>query len=106
MTDQYQQAAAAVEGERARELMGAVARGLDAQAFIEGDLGRWMIESSEKSRSELVEALVHCPPTDTTSIIRLQQEIWAIDHWKQEFANCITAGLAAERELELLDTID
>jgi hypothetical protein len=106
MTDQYQQAAAAVEGDRARELMAVVARGLDAQAFIEGDLGRWMEASSEKSRTELVEALVRCPPNDSISIMRLQQEIWAIDHWKQEFANCITAGLAAERELELLDTSD
>lgn len=100
MSDQEQQQEAERELTAARgDLMAAIARGLDVEAFLVGPVGKYLVLRAEADRGRLLDSLATVDPHDPQAISALQNKIGVLDCWQQWMADAITEGKQAEEQL-------
>ena len=81
------------------ELIKQVALGLDAEAFLNTSLGKYLVTRAEEMIAGARDALETVAPEDTEKIRALQNQCTVgreVQYW---LAEVITAGQAAEREI-------
>lgn len=100
MTDLERQQEAERELTRARgDLMAAIARGLDVEAFLIGPVGKYLVLRAEAERARLLDNLATVDPHDPRAIVTLQNKIGVLDCWQQWLADAITEGVQAQEQL-------
>lgn len=95
MTTEYEQIAAATEEAR-RELIQAIDRGLQVEAFLTGPVGRFLALRAERERLDVLEKLAEADPEDAKSIRRLQSRVAVLDCWQDWIAEAIAEGRQAQ----------
>ncbi len=88
----------------ARELFTAVEMGLDAQAFLESRLGKYLVQRAEDERDEAMDELKGAD-SDSPKLIRsLQNRIWRAEQFQYWIAELIQSGNLAEEQLKEMDS--
>lgn len=82
-----------------QERLKVVALGIEAERFLESDLGRYLVARAEGEREEAIAELVKVDPHDSREVQRLQNAIAVVDMVQQWIADAITSGQATERAL-------
>lgn len=73
--------------------------GFQVEAFLQSDIGRYLVERAEAQVEEAVEQLKRADPEDTRRLRAIQHDIHvaeAIQYW---LAEAIQAGINAQQEL-------
>lgn len=76
-----------------------VALGLDVEAFLQGPVGRYLINRAETERAVALEALKDVDAEDAKAIRNYQHQIGIIDAIQQWLADAIADGRNAEQQL-------
>ena len=73
--------------------------GFQVEAFLQSDIGRYLVQRAEAQVEESVEKLKRCDPENSTQIRAIQHDIQvaeAIQYW---LAEAIQSGLNAQQQL-------
>ena len=73
--------------------------GFQVEAFLQSDIGRYLVQRAEAQVEEAVEQLKRCNPENSAQIRAIQQDIQvaeAIQYW---LAEAIQSGLNAQQQL-------
>lgn len=81
-----------------RETLKTVDFGFEVQAFLESNLGRYLIGRAEGQIEEAVEKLKYVDPENATQIRALQHLIHVAEDIQYWLAEAVQAGLNAQRE--------
>ena len=81
-----------------RETLKAINFGFEVQAFLESNLGRYLIGRAEEQIEEAVEKLKHVDPENASQIRALQHTIHVAEDIQYWLGEAIQAGLNAQRE--------
>lgn len=81
-----------------RETLKAVDLGFEVQAFLESNIGRYLIGRAEAKIEEAVEGLKHVSPDNAAQIRALQHNIHVAEDFQYWLGEAIQAGLNAQRE--------
>lgn len=73
--------------------------GFQVEAFLQSDIGRYLIERAEGEVEEAVEKLKQCEPDNPTQIRAIQHTIHVAESIQYWLADAIQAGLNAQQEL-------
>lgn len=76
--------------------------GKDAEEFLNGDLGRYMLARAEEEEREAIEALATVWSWRRKRIADLQAKMWRARSFKGWLVEMITAGHQAVQQLENL----
>jgi hypothetical protein len=76
--------------------------GRDAEEFLAGDLGRYMVGRAQMEEREAVEALARVWPWRRRRIEQLQNQLWRARSFKGWLAELVNSGKQAEEQLEEL----
>jgi hypothetical protein len=76
-----------------------VALGMDVEAFLQGPLGRYLVQRAETERTAALELLAKIDAEDAKAIRHCQQRIAVVDSIQQWLADAITEGRNAEQQL-------
>lgn len=82
-----------------RELMETVKFGIEVEAFLEGKIGRYLVERARREVAEAQEALATVVPSDTQEIIRLQNQVFRAKSFESWLAEAVAEGWNAEAQL-------
>jgi hypothetical protein len=74
--------------------------GKDAEEFLSGDLGRYMLGRAEEEEAEAIEALAKVSPWRRGRVAQLQAQLWRARSFKTWLAELITGGHQALAQLE------
>lgn len=74
--------------------------GFQAEAFLQSDLGRYLVQRAEGQVEEAVEALKQVDPEDFKSVRGLQNMIHVAESIQYWLADAIQAGMNAQAELQ------
>jgi hypothetical protein len=80
--------------------------GIEAQTFIESNLGRYVVERAERQIDEANMSLSQADPFDPAQIAHLQNKIAVARAAVQWIAEAVNEGYAAERTIEAQEAID
>lgn len=83
-----------------RELQVEHAFGNEVKAFLQSNIGRYLISRAEAERAEALEALANADPDNGKTIRTLQTSIRVVDHIQRWLAEAISEGSEAARLLE------
>lgn len=89
-----------------RELLHRVAMGMEAEAFLGSNIGRYIVERAEAERDDAVEDLKEASPDDPKTIRDLQNRIWRAESVQFWLADLINDGNNAMHELQARETTD
>lgn len=73
--------------------------GFQVEAFLQSDIGRYLVQRAEAQVEEAVEKLKRCDPENSAQIRAIQNDIQvaeAIQYW---LAEAIQSGLNAQQQL-------
>ena len=73
--------------------------GLAVEAFLQSDIGKYLISRAEGEVEDAVEQLKRVDPEQTTQIRAIQHQIHVAEHVQYWLAEAIQAGLNAQQEL-------
>jgi hypothetical protein len=76
--------------------------GRDAEEFLAGDLGRYMVGRAQMEEREAVEALARVWPWRRRRIQQLQNQLWRARSFRAWLAELVNSGNQAEDQLEEL----
>jgi hypothetical protein len=76
--------------------------GRDAEEFLAGDLGRYMVGRAQMEEREAVEALATVWPWRRRRIQQLQNQLWRARSFRAWLAELVNSGHQAEDQLEEL----
>lgn len=82
------------------ELYRQVEFGIEVQAFLGAPIGQYLLNCIEADRKQALEALADVDPEDAKAIRTLQNTITCVDAVGRWLGNAITAGEAAQKQLE------
>lgn len=74
--------------------------GKDAEEFLNGDLGRYMLARAEEEEQEALEQLSTVWPWRRRRITELQTKLWRARSFKRWLADLVIAGRQAIEQLE------
>ncbi|MGR9117432.1 MAG: hypothetical protein ACU85E_16915 [Gammaproteobacteria bacterium] len=74
--------------------------GIEAEAFLSTDLGRYLIARANEERIEALEQLAVVDPNDIKAIAKLQNKVAVADSIQTWIANAIQNGYYAELEIK------
>lgn len=69
--------------------------GMDAEAFKNTPLGRWMIDKAKEDRQRIVEELILADPTDNKAVADLQGKAVLLGLFEEWLNQAITDGIEA-----------
>ncbi len=84
-----------------REKLREVDFGLQVQKFLDGPIGRRILDDAEAELKEIASALF--VERDVTKIREFQERAQVLQHWQDAFGSYIITGKNAEKELEQMD---
>lgn len=93
------QEAKAQEARDLAERLKIVETGIDAEAFVQSALGRYIVKRSEEERERAVTALIEADASDVNKVRALQLDIRVIDAAQQYIADAISEGQAMAEAL-------
>ena len=73
--------------------------GFQVEAFLQSDLGRYLVQRAEAQVEEAVELLKRCSPEDSAHIRAIQQTIQVAESIQYWLAEAIQSGLNAQQQL-------
>ena len=73
--------------------------GFQVEAFLQSDLGRYLVQRAEAQVEEAVEQLKRCSPEDSTQIRAIQHTIQVAESIQYWLAEAIQSGLNAQQQL-------
>lgn len=86
------------------ERINAIDFGMEAQAFLQGSIGRYLVRRANEEIEAAVEQLKKVPPENSSEIRTLQNIVSRAESIQFWLAEAIQAGALAEQEL--LETAD
>ncbi|MCK0507915.1 hypothetical protein [Aromatoleum anaerobium] len=89
-----------------RELLQRVAMGMEAEAFLGSNIGRYLVERAETERDDAVGDLKAVSPDDPKAIRDLQNRIWRAESVQFWLADLINDGNNAMHELQAREATD
>jgi hypothetical protein len=81
-------------------LVAAAMLGRDAEEFLQGDVGRYLLARAEEEEQEALNALATVWPWRRRRITDLQAKLWRARSFKQWLADLITEGRQSLEQLE------
>jgi hypothetical protein len=78
------------------ELIAAMELGKEAQEFIEGNIGRYLIGVAQQEVRAAQEALGRVQPEDIKTIVELQRKVWNGEHFEEWLKELVHNGNEAE----------
>lgn len=73
--------------------------GMNAESFLESDVGRYLLGCASQEAAEAYEKLKNADPEDSKTIRQLQNQIWRAESFKQWLEEIINAGRQADQTL-------
>ena len=73
--------------------------GFQVEAFLQSDLGRYLVQRAEAQVEEAVEQLKRCSPEDSAQIRATQHTIQVAESIQYWLAEAIQSGLNAQQQL-------
>lgn len=73
--------------------------GFQVEAFLQSDLGRYLVQRAEAQVEEAVEQLKRCSPEDSAQIRAIQHTIQVAESIQYWLAEAIQSGLNAQQQL-------
>ena len=73
--------------------------GFQVEAFLQSDLGRYLVQRAEAQVEEAVEQLKRCSPEDSGQIRAIQHTIQVAESIQYWLAEAIQSGLNAQQQL-------
>ena len=73
--------------------------GFQVEAFLQSDLGRYLVQRAEAQVEEAVELLKRCSPEDSAQIRAIQHTIQVAESIQYWLAEAIQSGLNAQQQL-------
>lgn len=77
--------------------------GIEAEAFLNSPIGKYLAERSEAERDEAIEEFRQVDPTDAVKVRNIQNRIWRAESFATWLAQAIQNGRFAEFELKAND---
>lgn len=84
------------EQEYIHALKSRIELGMDAQAFLKSELGRYLLQRSDQDVVEGLRDLRAADPTDTRAVIAAQTKCDVAERWLKWFIDAINTGKNAE----------
>ena len=81
-----------------RQTLKTIDFGFEVQAFLESNLGRYLIGRAEAKIEESLEELKHADPENASQIRALQHNIHVAEDFQYWLGEAVQAGLNAQRE--------
>lgn len=81
------------------QLLQQIDLGFQVEAFLQSDIGRYLIQRAEAQVEESVELLKQAVPEDFASIRSIQHDIRVAESIQYWLADAIQAGMNAQAEL-------
>lgn len=81
-----------------RETLKTIDFGFEVQAFLDSNIGRYLIGRAEADVEEAVEKLKHVSPENACQIRALQHTIHVAENIQYWLGEAVQAGLNAQRE--------
>ena len=88
------------------ELVKDVQVGIEAEAFLNTAVGKYLVTVAEQERDAALEKLKIVDPLDSGTIRRLQGEVWRAESVQTWLAELIQAGWNAETLLQQQNATD
>ena len=88
-----------------RDLLKKVEFGIEVEAFLNGPIGKYLLQQSERDVAEATEQLKTVNPTDFGKIVELQSIIRRWEDTEGWLAGIIQEGWHAERQLKGEDSL-
>jgi len=88
------------------ELTKQVEFGIEAEAFLNTSIGRYLVKRAEDEIADAVEALKTVDCEDTNAVRELQNRIWKAESVQFWIAEIINDGFAAEEMIKSGSTTD
>ena len=73
--------------------------GFQVEAFLQSDIGRYLVQRAEAQVEEAVEQLKRCNPENSAQIRAIQHDIQVAEDIQYWLAEAIQAGLNAQQQL-------
>lgn len=73
--------------------------GFQVEAFLQSDIGRYLVQRAEAQVEEAVEKLKRCDPENSTQIRAIQHDIQVAEDIQYWLAEAIQSGLNAQQQL-------
>lgn len=73
--------------------------GFQVEAFLQSDIGRYLVQRAEAQVEEAVEKLKRCDPENSTQIRAIQHDIQVAEGIQYWLAEAIQSGLNAQQQL-------
>ena len=73
--------------------------GFQVEAFLQSDIGRYLVQRAEAQIEEAVEKLKRCDPENSTQIRAIQHDIQVAEDIQYWLAEAIQSGLNAQQQL-------
>ena len=73
--------------------------GFQVEAFLQSDIGRYLVQRAEAQVEEAVEKLKRCSPEDSAQIRAIQHTIQVAESIQYWLAEAIQSGLNAQQQL-------
>ena len=81
------------------ELVNIVNLGIEAERFLNSDLGKYLVERAENERESAVKEFKHCDVTDLNTVRRIQGSILIPDKFIAWLTEAIQVGYVKHEEL-------
>ena len=82
------------------ELLKQAQLGIEAQAFLTTELGKFLLQKSDNELDEAYQQLLTVKPSDTDALLQWQGQAQTAIHFKQWLSEAILTGNYAESELK------
>ena len=80
--------------------------GIEAEAFLASNLGRYLMERAELERELATAELIAAEPSELALCVRIRNRILVIELFKNWLVEAVQEGKVASQELERLDHVD
>lgn len=80
--------------------------GIEAEAFLDSNLGRYLMERAELEIEIATQELIATEPTEIALCIRIRNRILVTELFQNWLTEAVQEGKVASQELERLDHID
>lgn len=92
--------------DQTKQLLGEISLGIEAESFLESEVGKRLIARAESERDDAVNELKTADPENAKQIRDLQNRIWLAESFQKWIAEIISSGWNAETVMKMMDSTD
>jgi hypothetical protein len=80
--------------------------GIDAEAFVASNIGRYLLNRAADEDDELIDQLIHCKSTDVELNTEIRNKLQVTEMFRNWLSEAVNSGKIAHQTLEEQEVFD